>query len=43
MADGTFSPVGTGEKPGQGRALGPGSNTGQKGGALIDYFTALIF
>lgn len=42
MADGTFSPVGTGEKPGQGGAIGPGSNTGQKGGALIDYFTAVL-
>lgn len=42
MADGAFSPVGTGEKPGQGGAIGPRSNTGQKGGALIDYFTVVL-
>lgn len=43
MADGTFSPVPPGEKsPGGG--FGPGSNTGQKGGAgaLIDYCTIVL-
>lgn len=39
-ADGTFSPVSTGGKHQAAGAIGPGSNTGQKGGALIDYFTA---
>ena len=39
-ADGTFSPVAAGQKSREGGAVGPGSNTGQKGGALIDYFTA---
>lgn len=36
-----FSPVDAGEKVGS-REIGPGSNTGQKGGALIDYFTVVI-
>jgi phage replication initiation protein len=40
-ADGDFSPVVTGEK-GRAVAIGPGSNTGQKAGALIDYFTAVF-
>ena len=35
----TFSPVGTGEKCG---VAGPSSNTGQKSGALVDYFTAVF-
>jgi phage replication initiation protein len=38
-AEGTFSPVSSGEKP---VATGPGSNTGQKGGALIDYLTIVV-
>lgn len=43
-ADGsTFSPVGTGGKSAAAVAVGPGSNTGQKGaGALVDYFTAVF-
>ncbi|WP_149193478.1 replication initiation factor domain-containing protein [Luteimonas suaedae] len=42
-ADGTFSPVPTGEKSPEG-AIGPRSNTGQKGGAgaLIDYCTVVL-
>jgi phage replication initiation protein len=40
-ADGGFSPVGTGEK-GPAGAIGPGSNTGQKGGALIDFLTVVL-
>lgn len=34
-----FSPVGAGQKGG---AAGPSSNTGQKSGALVDYFTAVF-
>ena len=41
-ADGGFSPVSTGEKGQASGAVGPGSNTGQKGGALIDYFTVTL-
>ncbi|MFC5578048.1 replication initiation factor domain-containing protein [Lysobacter niabensis] len=40
-ADGDFSPVTAGQKGGA-EGIGPGSNTGQKGGALIDYFTAVF-
>lgn len=41
-----FSPVSSGGKSArrahQGAAIGPGSNTGQKGGALIDYVTVVL-
>lgn len=37
----TFSPVAAGEKVGA-VEIGPRSNTGQKGGALIDYLTVVI-
>lgn len=38
---GDFSPVAAGEKVGVG-GFGPGSNTGQKGGALVDYLTVVF-
>lgn len=43
-ADGAFSPVGAGEKGvASVVAVGPGSNTGQKGGAaLVDYVTLVL-
>ena len=41
-----FSPDGAGETPAEesrmARLVGPGSNTGQKGGALVDYLTIVL-